>query len=146
MFVFSSRRRHTRCALVTGVQTCALPIYFLTKPLFYFLAWLYGIVGNFGVAILIVTVAIKLALFPLANKSYRSMSRMKALQPEMMKIRERFADDRQKMNMEMMTLYKREKVNPASGCLPIVVQIPIFFALYKVILGTIELRHEFGEQ
>src|SRR3546814_12794512 len=74
MFVFSSRRRHTRCALVTGVQTCALPIYFLTKPLFYFLAWLYGIVGNFGVAILIVTVAIKLALFPLANKSYRSRS------------------------------------------------------------------------
>src|SRR3546814_19885468 len=76
------------------------------------------------------------ALVPLANKSYRSRSRMKALQPEMMKIRERFADDRQKMNMEMMALYKREKVNPASGCLPIVVQIPIFFALYKVLFVT----------
>src|SRR5690606_13649857 len=96
---------------------------------------------NFGVAILIVTVLIKLALFPLANKSYRSMSRMKALQPEMMKLRERFADDRQKMNMELMALYKREKVNPASGCLPILVQIPIFFALYKVLYVTIEMRH-----
>src|SRR3546814_9655787 len=81
------------------------------------------------------------ALFPLANKSYRSMSRMKALQPEMMKIRERFADDRQKMNMEMMALYKREKVNPASGCLPIVVQIPIFFALYKVLFVTRSEEH-----
>ena len=84
---------------------------------------------------------IKLLFFPLANKSYKAMSKMKALQPEMMKIRERFGEDRQKMNMEMMGLYKREKVNPASGCLPILIQIPVFFALYKVLFVTIEMRH-----
>ncbi|HET8728240.1 MAG TPA: membrane protein insertase YidC [Alphaproteobacteria bacterium] len=115
--------------------------YFLTKPFFYALNWLYALVGNFGVAILIFTVGIKLLFFPLANKSYKSMSKMKALQPEMLKLRERFGDDRQKMNMEMMALYKREKVNPASGCLPILLQIPVFFALYKVLFVTIEMRH-----
>ncbi|MGH6953177.1 MAG: membrane protein insertase YidC, partial [Alphaproteobacteria bacterium] len=87
------------------------------------------------------TVLIKALFFPLANKSYRSMSRMKNLQPEMTKIRERYKDDRQRMNQEMMQLYKREKVNPASGCLPMVVQIPVFFCLYEVLFVTIEMRH-----
>ena len=116
--------------------------YWLTKPLFKALHWLYLQVGNFGVAILILTVGIKLVFFPLANKSYKSMSKMKQLQPEMMKLRERYSDDRQKMNQAMMELYKKEKVNPASGCLPILIQIPVFFALYKVLFVTIEMRHE----
>jgi YidC/Oxa1 family membrane protein insertase len=87
------------------------------------------------------TVFVKAAFFPLANKSYKAMSKMKALQPEMTKIRERFGDDRQRMSQEMMALYKREKANPVSGCLPIVIQIPVFFALYKVLFVTIEMRH-----
>lgn len=115
--------------------------YFLTKPMFYALAFIHSLVGNFGIAILVLTVFIKLLFFPLANKSYKSMSRMKGLQPEMVKLRERFGDDRQKLNAEMMALYKREKVNPAAGCLPILVQIPVFFALYKVLFVTIEMRH-----
>jgi YidC/Oxa1 family membrane protein insertase len=115
--------------------------YFLTKPLFYALDYFYKLVGNFGVSILIVTVLIKLVLFPLANKSYVSMSRMKKLAPEMQKIKERYADDRMRQQQAMMDLYKKEKVNPASGCLPILVQIPIFFALYKVLFVTIEMRH-----
>ena len=115
--------------------------YFLTRPFFTALTWINAVVGNFGIAILIFTVAIKLVFFPLANKSYRAMSKMKALQPEMMQIRERYGEDRQKMQMEMMALYKREKVNPASGCLPILIQIPVFFALYKVLFVTIEMRH-----
>ncbi len=115
--------------------------YFLTRPMFYALNWLHGLVGNFGVAILLLTVAIKLVFFPLANKSYRAMSQMRKLQPEMQKLRERFADDKMRLNQEMMALYKREKVNPASGCLPIVIQIPVFFALYKVLFVTIEMRH-----
>ena len=115
--------------------------YFLTKPIFYALIWLYGHIGNFGVAILLLTVAIKLAFFPLANKSYVAMSKMKKLQPEMIKLRERFGDDKVKLNQEMMGLYKREKANPASGCLPIIIQIPVFFALYKVLYVNIEMRH-----
>lgn len=115
--------------------------YFITKPMFKLLDFLFKLVGNFGVAILLATVIIKLALFPLANKSYVSMSKMKLLQPEMLKIRERYGDDRVKQQQAMMELYKSEKVNPMSGCLPIVVQIPIFFALYKVLFGTIEMRH-----
>ena len=114
---------------------------FLTRPVFYFLNYLHGLVGNFGVAILLLTVVIKLAFFPLANKSYKAMSQMRKLQPEMMRLKERFGDDRVRLNQEMMALYKREKVNPASGCLPIVVQIPVFFALYKVLFVTIEMRH-----
>ncbi|NNG03904.1 MAG: membrane protein insertase YidC [Inquilinus sp.] len=114
---------------------------FLTRPIFHGLSFVNGIVGNFGVAILILTVFIKLLLFPLANKSYRSMAKMKALAPEMKKLKERHGDDRQQLNQEMMQLYKKEKVNPASGCLPIVVQIPVFFALYKVLFVTIEMRH-----
>jgi YidC/Oxa1 family membrane protein insertase len=115
--------------------------YFITKPLFHLMEWVFGLVGNFGVTILIVTVLIKLALFPLANKSYESMARMKAVQPEMLAIRDRFADDKQKQQQAMMELYKKEKINPLAGCLPVLVQIPIFFALYKVLFVTIEMRH-----
>ena len=109
--------------------------------MFYFLNYLHGLVGNFGVAILLLTVAIKLVFFPLANKSYKAMSQMRKLQPEMIRLKERFGDDRVRLNQEMMALYKQEKVNPASGCLPIIIQIPVFFALYKVLFVTIEMRH-----
>lgn len=115
--------------------------YFLTRPMFYALDFFYKLVGNFGVAILIVTLCIKLVLFPLANKSYVSMSKMKKLGPEMQRIKERYGEDRARQQQAMMELYKKEKVNPASGCLPILVQIPIFFALYKVLFVTIEMRH-----
>ena len=115
--------------------------YFLTKPIFYALDWLYHLVGNFGLAIMIFTVCVKLLFFPLANKSYRSMSKMKLLGPKMQEIRERLKDEPQKMQQEIMGMYKSEKVNPASGCLPMVVQIPVFFSLYKVIFVTIEMRH-----
>ncbi len=115
--------------------------YFLTKPLFYALHYLAEKIGNFGVAILILTVGVKLLFFPLANKSYTSMAKMRKLQPEMIKLRERFGGDKQRLNQEMMALYKKEGANPLSGCLPIVVQIPVFFALYKVMFVTIEMRH-----
>ncbi|MBV8912611.1 MAG: membrane protein insertase YidC [Acetobacteraceae bacterium] len=115
--------------------------YFLTKPIFYALDWLYHVVGNFGVAIMIFTVFVKLLFFPLANKSYKAMSKMKLLGPKMQDIRERYKDDPQKMQQEIMGLYRAEKVNPASGCLPMVIQIPVFFSLYKVIFVTIEMRH-----
>jgi YidC/Oxa1 family membrane protein insertase len=115
--------------------------YFFTKPLFWLLEFIKGVVGNFGIAILIVTVIVKLLFFPLQNKSYESMSKMKKLQPEMERIKQRHPDDRMKQQQEMMELYKREKVSPLAGCLPIVIQIPVFFALYKVIYVTIELRH-----
>jgi len=115
--------------------------YFLTKPIFYALVWLNKHTGNFGVAILLLTVVIKLLFFPLANKSYVAMSKMKKLQPEMMKLRERYGNDKARMNQELMALYKRENANPAAGCLPILVQIPVFFALYKVLYVTIEMRH-----
>jgi YidC/Oxa1 family membrane protein insertase len=114
---------------------------FLTKPIFWVLDWLYGAVGNFGIAILILTVIVKALFFPLANKSYVAMSKMKRLTPQMQALRERLGDDKVKLNQEMMALYKREKVNPAAGCLPIIVQIPVFFALYKVLFITIEMRH-----
>jgi YidC/Oxa1 family membrane protein insertase len=115
--------------------------YFLTKPIFYALIWLNKLAGNFGIAILLLTVVIKLLFFPLANKSYVAMSKMKKLQPEMMKLRERYLNDKVRMNQELMALYKRENANPAAGCLPILVQIPVFFALYKVLYVTIEMRH-----
>jgi YidC/Oxa1 family membrane protein insertase len=129
-----------------GISRFDLPVdfgwfYFLTKPIFYALHYINGQVGNFGVAILILTVLIKLLFFPLANKSYRSMAQMRKLQPEMVKMKERFGDDKQRLNQEMMALYKKEKVNPMSGCLPILIQIPVFFALYKVMFVTIEMRH-----
>lgn len=114
---------------------------FLTKPIFFALHELNGLIGNMGWAIIALTLLIKALLFPLARKSYVSMAKMKELQPEMEKIKERAGDDRQKLQTEMMNLYKKEKVNPASGCLPILLQIPIFFSLYKVIFVTIELRH-----
>ncbi len=115
--------------------------YFLTKPLFYALHYITDLIGNFGVAILILTVGVKLVFFPLANKSYAAMAKMKKLQPEMIKLKERFGDDKQRLNQEMMALYKKEGANPMAGCLPIVVQIPVFFALYKVMFVTIEMRH-----
>jgi len=115
--------------------------YFVTKPMFFVIDWLYRLVGNFGVAILLVTVLIKLVFFPLANKSYASMAKMKIVQPQLMAIRERYADDKMKQQQAMMELYKKEKINPLSGCLPILIQIPVFFALYKVLFVSIEMRH-----
>jgi YidC/Oxa1 family membrane protein insertase len=115
--------------------------YFITKPMFWAIDHLYHYVGNFGLAILIITVLIKGVFFPLANKSYASMAKMKAVQPEMTAIRERYGDDKMKQQQAMMELYKKEKINPVAGCLPIVVQIPVFFALYKVLFVTIEMRH-----
>ena len=114
--------------------------YFLTIPLHKVLLFFYGLLGNYGLAILLLTVIIKIVFFPLANRSYRAMSRMKKLQPKMVKIRERFKDDKQKMNQELMALYKREKANPVSGCLPVLIQIPVFFSLYIVLFVTIEMR------
>jgi YidC/Oxa1 family membrane protein insertase len=116
-------------------------LYFLTKPIFKVLNFFHGIVGNFGVAILLLTICIKLLLFPLANKSYRSMSQMRLLMPKMKELQARHKEDRMALNMAMMELYKKEKVNPASGCFPIFLQIPVFFALYKVLFVTIEMRH-----
>lgn len=116
--------------------------YFITKPLFKLIDFLFHLLGNFGLAILATTVIIKAVLFPLANKSYVSMSKMKLLQPEMTKLRERHADDRGAQQKAMMELYKKEGANPMSGCLPIVIQIPIFFALYKTLFVTIEMRHQ----
>jgi len=115
--------------------------YFLTKPFFYALDWLFIIFGNFGVAILVFTLFLKILFFPLANKAYKSMSRMKIMAPKMTEIRDRYKDDPAKMQAEMMALYRSEKINPASGCLPILIQIPVFFALYKVLFVTIEMRH-----
>ena len=114
--------------------------WFLTKPFFYALTLLNDYLGNFGLAILALTVLVKLAFFPLANKSYVAMAKMRKLQPEMLKLRERFADDKQRLNQEMMLLYKKEGANPLSGCLPVVIQIPVFFALYKVLFVSIEMR------
>ncbi len=115
--------------------------FFLTKPIFWLLHNLHALIGNMGWSIIALTLIIKAALLPLAFKSYVSMAKMKELQPEMEKIKERAGDDRQQLQKEMMALYKSEKVNPASGCLPILLQIPIFFSLYKVIFVTLELRH-----
>ncbi len=115
--------------------------HFLTRPIFYLMEVIYSYVGNFGVAILLLTVLIKAAFFPLANKSYTMMSKMRALTPKMTEMRERYGDDKQRLQQEMMQLYKTEKVNPLSGCLPILLQIPVFFALYKVLFVTIEMRH-----
>jgi len=115
--------------------------YFITKPLFSLLDYIFHLVGNFGVAILIVTVLIKGAFFPLANKSYASMAKMKAVQPQMAALKARYPDDKAKQQQELMALYKKEKINPLAGCLPIAIQIPVFFSLYKVLFVTIEMRH-----
>ncbi|HBK04529.1 MAG TPA: membrane protein insertase YidC [Acetobacteraceae bacterium] len=114
--------------------------WFLTRPIFLAIDWLNSMIGNFGLAIMVFTVFVKALFFPLANYSYRSMSKMKLLAPKMTALRERLKDDPQKMQQEMMGLYRQEKVNPASGCLPMIVQIPVFFSLYKVIFVTIEMR------
>jgi len=115
--------------------------YFLTKPIFFVLHFLHGLIGNMGLAIIALTFVLKVLVLPLAYKSYVSMARMKELQPEMEALKERAGEDKQKLQREMMQLYKDKKVNPAAGCLPILIQIPIFFSLYKVIFVTIELRH-----
>jgi len=115
--------------------------YFITKPMFYLIDWLYKALGNFGLAILATTVIVKAIFFPLANKSYKSMARMKVVQPKMMEIREKYADDKMKQQQAMMELYKTEKINPVAGCWPVLIQIPVFFALYKVLYVTIEMRH-----
>jgi YidC/Oxa1 family membrane protein insertase len=115
--------------------------YFITKPLFLLIDAIYKLVGNFGVAILIVTVLVKLAFFPLANRSYNSMAKMKKIQPQIAALKDLYPDDRVKQQQEQMELFKREGVNPIAGCLPMVIQIPVFFALYKVIFITIEMRH-----
>ncbi|MBE9552278.1 MAG: membrane protein insertase YidC, partial [Proteobacteria bacterium] len=115
--------------------------YFLTKPMFITLDVVNGWWGNFGLAILTLTLIIKALLFPIANKSYKSMSKMKLLAPKMKELKERYGDDRMRLNQETMELYKREKVNPAAGCLPIIPQMIIFFSLYKVLFVSIEMRH-----
>jgi len=116
-------------------------LYFLTKPIFLMLDYFNSLLGNFGLAILLLTVIIKTLLFPLANKSYSSMAHMKMIMPKMQEIREKYADDPVTMNKEVIALYKREGVNPAAGCLPMLIQIPVFFSLYKVLFVTIEMRH-----
>jgi YidC/Oxa1 family membrane protein insertase len=115
--------------------------YFITKPMFLVMDFFFRLFGNFGLAILMVTVLVKIVFFPLANKSYASMAKMKAVQPQMMALRERYANDKAKQQQELMELYKREKINPLAGCLPIAIQIPVFFSLYKVLFVTIEMRH-----
>lgn len=115
--------------------------YVLTKPVFNAMSFFYSYVGNFGISILIVTVIIKLLMFTLANKSYRSMKKMKKLQPEIERIKNLYGDDKAKLNQEIMLLYKKQKVNPVTGCLPLFVQIPVFFSIYKVLYVTIEMRH-----
>ena len=116
-------------------------LFFLTRPIFLVVEFFYGLVGNFGVAILLLTATIKLIMFPLANKSYESMSKMRLLQPKMAEIKEKFKDDAPAQQKETMALYQREKINPLAGCLPILVQIPVFYSLYKVLYVTIEMRH-----
>ena len=116
-------------------------LFFLTRPIFLIVEFFYGLVGNFGVAILLLTATIKLVMFPLANKSYESLSKMRLLQPKMEEIKKKFKDDPQAQQKETMALYQREKINPLAGCLPILVQIPVFYALYKVLFVTIEMRH-----
>jgi YidC/Oxa1 family membrane protein insertase len=115
--------------------------YFITKPMFLGLDFFYRLFGNFGISILLVTVIVKLLFFPLANKSYASMAKMKSIQPQLQALKERYPDDRVKQQQEMMEIYKKEKINPIAGCLPVALQIPVFFSLYKVLFVTIEMRH-----
>ena len=115
-------------------------MYWITKPLFHGIDYFFKLLGNYGLAIIAITICIRLAFFPLANFSFKSMAKMKALQPEMARLKELHKDDKMKLQQAMMALYKKEKVNPMSGCLPILVQIPVFFALYKVLFVTIEMR------
>ena len=116
--------------------------YFIVKPLFFAIQYFFELTGNFGIAIILITACIRLAFFPLANYSFKSMAKMKVLQPEMTRLKELHKGDKMKLQQEMMALYKKEKVNPVSGCLPIFIQIPFFFAIYKVLFVTIEMRHQ----
>tara|TARA_Y100000590_G_scaffold45914_1_gene48797 strand:- start:1383 stop:3062 length:1680 start_codon:yes stop_codon:yes gene_type:complete len=116
--------------------------YFFTKPLFFIIDYFFRLTGNFGLAIVIITALVRLIFFPLANYSFRSMAKMKVLQPEMIRLKELHKDDKVKLQQEMMALYKREKVNPISGCLPVLIQIPFFFAIYKMLYVTLEMRHQ----
>ena len=116
--------------------------YFIVKPLFFAIDYFFKLTGNFGIAIILITACIRLAFFPLANYSFRSMAKMKVLQPEMARLKELHKEDKMKLQQEMMALYKKEKVNPVSGCLPIFIQIPFFFAIYKMLFVTIEMRHQ----
>ena len=116
--------------------------YFFTKPLFFIIDYLFKYSGNFGIAIVLITIGIRLLFFPLANYSFRSMAKMKAVQPEMTRLKELHKDDKQKLQQEMMALYRKEKINPASGCLPILIQIPFFFAIYKMLFISLEMRHQ----
>tara|TARA_B100000686_G_scaffold203955_1_gene210748 strand:- start:1270 stop:2964 length:1695 start_codon:yes stop_codon:yes gene_type:complete len=116
--------------------------YFFTKPLFFVVDYLFKITGNFGIAIILITAAIRIIFFPLANYSFRSMAKMKALQPEMTRLKDVHKEDKVKLQQEIMALYKKEKVNPASGCLPILIQIPFFFAIYKMLFISLEMRHQ----
>ncbi len=116
--------------------------YFFTKPLFFVIDYLFKISGNFGTAIVLLTIAIRLIFFPLANFSFKSMAKMKAVQPEMMRLKELHKDDKVKLQQEMMALYRKEKINPASGCLPVLIQIPFFFAIYKMLFISLEMRHQ----
>ena len=116
--------------------------YFFTKPLFFVIDYLFKISGNFGIAIVLITLAIRIIFFPLANYSFRSMAKMKALQPEMVRLKELHKEDKVKLQQEMMALYRKEKINPASGCLPILIQIPFFFAIYKMLFISLEMRHQ----
>ena len=116
--------------------------YFFTKPLFFVIDYFFKLTGNFGWAIVIITALVRLIFFPLANYSFRSMAKMKVLQPEMLRLKELHKDDKTKLQQEMMALYKREKVNPISGCLPVLIQIPFFFAIYKMLFVTLEMRHQ----
>ena len=116
--------------------------YFFTKPLFFIMNYLFELTKNFGIAIVLVTAAVRLLFFPLANYSFRSMAKMKILQPELLRLKELHKDDKVKLQQEMMALYKREKVNPLSGCLPILIQIPFFFAIYKMLFISLEMRHQ----
>ena len=116
--------------------------YFFTKPLFFIIDYLFKFSGNFGIAIVLITLSIRILFFPLANYSFRSMAKMKALQPEMVRLKELHKEDKMKLQQEMMALYKKEKVNPASGCLPVLIQIPFFFAIYKMLFISLEMRHQ----
>ena len=116
--------------------------YFFTKPLFFVIDYLFKFSGNFGIAIVLITLAIRVIFFPLANYSFRSMAKMKALQPELTRLKELHKEDKVKLQQEMMALYRKEKINPASGCLPILIQIPFFFAIYKMLFISLEMRHQ----
>jgi YidC/Oxa1 family membrane protein insertase len=116
--------------------------YFFTKPLFFVIDYLFKFSGNFGIAIVLITLAIRALFFPLANFSFRSMAKMKAVTPEMTRLKELHKDDKVKLQQEMMALYRKEKINPAAGCLPVLIQIPFFFAIYKMLFISLEMRHQ----